>query len=341
MSKKGSYGDHGLTPDVEAKLKGFVLDELKTYVMTALLLKDDEVARTHLIQSVQSAFNAAFGGVLASLKSQVARKEKQVQSAQAELEEVKAELRTTSKQTASWRGNQGRDEADMIEAEFCEWQSRHRVEATILLIVTMMAAVASFITAYTNLVGSGVVVFLDNPLLPASMAALAPLCGFAIKSVHGFLRSGWQTRSYIFSLVSAMLVSVCLWIVLYAGSYHGLSPNALSGGFLDDASWWDGVRDTIFIIVSLSTEILISAVFALRLTIIAGRYSPDYFRPNQDFIDLEKRESALEKHLLKLEDELDDLIAEHCRLEAELEGYINTALLMFEGRRGQPTPSIL
>ena len=46
MSKKGSYGDNGLTPDVEAKLKGFVLDELKTYVMTALLLKDDEVART-------------------------------------------------------------------------------------------------------------------------------------------------------------------------------------------------------------------------------------------------------------------------------------------------------
>ena len=323
--------------EVAEKLQSFALNDLPKYVSTALLIPDDEVAKEHLVIAVQSAFYA----VLSPLSSKIDRTRKQSQSAEAELEEVKAERKATSKKTPSWRGNQGKDDAEMIEADFSEWQSRHKVEAILLMLVILIAAAASFITAYTNLIGSGVVVFLDNPLLPASMASLAPLCGFAIKSVNGFLRSGWQTRSYIFSLVSAMMVSVVLWIVLYADSYHGLSPNAFGGGFLDDASWWDGIRDTIFIIVSLSTEILIGAVFALRLTIIAGRYSPDYSHPNQDYVELENRETVLEKRLPKLVAELDALTDEQGKFEAELKGYINTALMMFESRRGQPTPPTL
>ncbi|TLP43451.1 hypothetical protein FDK21_18035 [Cohaesibacter sp. CAU 1516] len=340
MSKDKFWGNS--TPmDVGTMLKSFILEQLTLYVTTALQIRDDDTAKSYLMKNVEAAFYAAYMGSLTWLKSKITRKEEQYQFAKTELSDVKAKLRETSEKTPSWRGNRDKDDADMVEAEFCEWQSRHKVEVFILGAATSMAVVASFITAYTNLIGSGVVVFLDNPLLPASMAALAPLCGFAIKSIHGFLRNGWQTRVYIFSLVSAMLVSVCLWILLYANSYHGLSSSVTGGGILDETSWWDQVRDTVFIIVSLSTEILIGAVFALRLTIIAGRYSPDYFHTNQDYVDLKKRESALEKRLPKLEDELDEFLAEQGKLEAELAGYINTALLMFEGRRGQPSPSIL
>ena len=340
MSKKHSPGN-SISGDVAAKLKSFVLDQLNLYVTTAIQIKDDELAKSYLVKSVTSAFNSAFKGRLTWLDYKIKAKETNEKKAEENLESVSDEKDKTDERIPSSRANRDKEDADRVQTYFPDWQHRHKVEYVLLIILIALAVLASFTTAYTNLVGTKIKVFMDYPMLAVSMAMLAPLSAFAIKSIYGFLSNGWPKKTYTFSLVTAMLVSEGLWILLYADSYHGLSPSVSGGGIFEDATLWEQVRDTTFIVVSLTTEILIGAVFAVRYAIIELIYSPDSSYTNERFVALEKREDALTKRLSKLGDELIELRAERAALDAELEGYIQTALLTFEGRRGQTPPAIL
>lgn len=338
----------GSPPDEGSAYKGggshikySISDMNDLLISTALRIQDADRAREELVAVVKEAFLAKFGAQLAKLDAQIEKAEAKLQKLGTNLKQAELDYSRTLPKLPSSRANQGRDAEDYIEEPVVDWQFRHKVEAVLVSIALFVSTLASLLTAEANLVGSGVQIFLDNPPLAWTMAALAPLSGFAIKTIYESLPGGWPSQTFKFALITAMVVSIVLWLLLYAQSYHGLSPDISFGGVFDAPSAWDQIRDTAFVAISLTTEVLIGAVLAVRLTVIAGCYSPDYSKDNPAFFRLEKKVEGL----TKLQEELDEAHAEMIGQRAEyghcLTLQIQTLTLAHDGRRGASSTPIL
>ncbi|MEP4193239.1 MAG: hypothetical protein ABJN51_19260, partial [Sneathiella sp.] len=317
-------------------------DEKKNVLIeTALLIPDADAAAEQISRLVKAAFQAKFGKKMIALEEKIKRFQKIHDLYEEELRNVRGHLKQTRKVLPSCRANRDLDDRDMVEVPFSHWQVRHQVEAIILLVTMLFAVLASLLTAHANLTGSGLQVFIDNPLLAWSMAALVPLSAIAVKTIHAYLHTGWAIKTFIFVLTASMLVSIGLWIILYADMYHGLSPALSVGGLLDDPSLWDQFRDTAFIVLSLTTEVLIGTCLGLRLSIIAGNYSPDYFYPNPEYQVLSNQKTTLEKKFEIHARELEDLKGDYAEYESSLALQIEILLIAHAGRRAHTPPSTL
>ncbi|PHQ70780.1 MAG: hypothetical protein COB93_04625 [Sneathiella sp.] len=325
----------GVYKGVGSHIKHSIEDVAGVILATALRIPNAAKASKQLTNLTFAAFKAKFGRRMAELDQQISHLKSEHAETLNWLQQVRIRLPQTRERLPACRANHGLEEGQMVEVTFEGWQVRHKIEAIVLLLAMAVAIGASLLTAHANLTGSGIQVFKDNPLLPWSMAALAPLSGIAVKTIHEYLRTDWAIKTFTILLIAAMLTSIGLWIFLYSDIYHGLSSQITIGDLFDKPSLWDQIRDTAFVIVSLTTEILIGAALALRLSIIAGRYSPDYSHPNTEFLRLQKREKLLEKNSTEQATTLARLEGERAEYGGSLELQIQILTLAHDGRRAQ------
>lgn len=312
-----------------------IQEHLPGLVNTACSLPDVEHGRDQLTRLVTSAFMAKYGVDMASVDARLALLEQGRQSTS----EVWSAACKSEAETPEWlqtaKINDGSGNQTQTEVRWSDWQGRHKVESAVIAGLLPAALVASFVTAHSNLVGTGLPVFLENPVLPMTMAALAPMAGLSVKLMNGSFRTDRGHRRFTAGLNLTALGSVVCWIGLFAEQFHGLSSSAIGGGLFDEPSLWEEVRDTLFVAVTLFTEVAIGAVLANRLDRIALTYSPNYWVRNVESEAVQERVRKLHEALAGQTEELANLTGERTEYTNSLQLQIDLAMLAYDARRAR------
>ena len=132
------------------------------------------------------------------------------------------------------------------------------------------------------------------------MAAMAPLSGLALKLFGNVFRTDRGHRRYTFALFSVAILLAIIWAALFATLYHGLSADGLGSGLFDEATGWDESKDTLFVWVTILTEVTLGAALASRLDRIARIYSPDFWHRNPESVTLQQGIDDNVKHVAQL-----------------------------------------
>ncbi len=349
MSKRKSrrLGANSVPPDIEAAYKGiedYVAHSIKKHagvlVSTATRISDPQEARAKLTAATSSFFKAKFVRRMTEVDEEIKQKEVEANKVEGDLTAAKTRLEQTPAQIPAYHTIYDDENKERpSEVAYADWQTRHKVEFWILSFAILVLSFASLLTAHKNLTGSGV--FDDTPLVPWTIAALVPLAGWATKTVYSFIYQAWAERAFIILLVTAMLISVGGWIALYSDIYQGLNPDVTLDGLFEDESWWDQVKNTAFVALSLLTEILVGATLALRITILGQNYSRDYWRTNPEYEALIKRIEALSTRFDQLLEDLRLLKGERDEFAHSLELQINIITFAHDGRRAlADTPTL-
>ena len=336
MSKPTNGGSSGSgLKSAGSHIKYSVQDMLEVLIVTALWIADAKQARKRLAALVTAGFGSKFGKFMRELDERIALLQASFDAVLAEIKIFRERLLATPEWVPASKDNHGRSADQQIETPFWRWQFRHQIGALVLALMLVLALGASAFTAHANIVGTGLPVFLENPLLPWSMATLAPMCSLATKTMVSHIRHEGMRTVFTVTVMTATFISCAAWLCLFSINYHGLSADVAIGGLFDEPTRLDKFLDTAFVAVTLSTEILVGTIIALTLAKTVSHYSPDYWIRNLEFDALAKRLAALEARAAKEGDALAKLKGERVEYDEALRLQVEIALLAHDGRRGQ------
>jgi len=310
-------------------------------VATAVKIADANEGREELSKLMNSAFMAKFARPMKHLERKLSDLEVEYAYTLKSLQEAREILTVTPENLPASKVNHGRDENEHEETEFAFWQMRHKFEAILILGFLPIALGSSAYTAWANLVGTGLPVFIENPVLPISMALLAPMASFSFKTIWHNLQTDWARRIFTRSLNWTAVILILVWSVLFADQFHGLGSGPVAGGLFDQPSFWDKIKETGFTAVTLLTEMCIGTVLAHRLDKIASRYSPDYSVQNPDWVSLQHRIMELQRVAEFQREAIQNLVGEQASYPHSLDLQVSMALLSYNARRSKVEEEIL
>lgn len=318
-----------------------IVQMIGVLLATAIKIANIDEGRTRLIDLITAAFMAKFGPQMRALQDATVRLAKQLER----LGRERAALAQLLLETLQWvpasKANHGRNEDEHVETKMRDWQRRHFWEAGLILFLIPFAAGASILTAQKNLMATGLPVFLDSPHLAWSMAALAPLSGFAVKTMIANIRSN-RLRGLVTVLLYALtVVFVLLWVWLFAVHFSGLTPAPVTDGLFEEQTALDSGLATAFTMTTLITEVLVMTVLASRLSSIADFYSPNYWLENPEFVTLTKRLERLDAQIAETVEALEAKQADLAGYQGSLDTQIHLAVLIYDARRAQRDDDIL
>lgn len=249
---------------------------------------DHEEGKALVIKNAQDRFNAKYGDDLES-------RTVEYDAAQSEADRIDKEYRQVCRDAAGtpeWeraaRKSGKRTEDDDAEVPFKDWSFLDQAlfVGTLLLSTVMLGAGAANIQA--NLVGSGLPIFTLNPVFAWLFAVLAPAAALAIHCFGHAFRT-WRLRNYYRMAIYALtLITVIAWSWLFADLFHG------TGG-LDLDFEGSGLADTLFVWLQIVAEIMVGSSLFLIAEHIAGKYSPNWWVRNTEYVELRERQTALAK----------------------------------------------
>lgn len=196
-----------------------------------------------------------------------------------------------------------------------------------------------------NLLESGLVTFLENPVRAYFWAALLPVGALAVKVGWDFLPSGRTRDIYLWTCLVAGIVGVLVWVVAYAAVYPTLSKSisehieslsvndqgASPGGSLmalnaAGAKW----IDVITVAAQAVAEIFLSAVLGMYLTLIYSKHRPVRLAGNPVFTQLDEERRLLEESVARERLALAEAKGNQSRLENQLTALVSYAKSMFQ-----------
>jgi len=310
-------------------------ERIPELVNTACQVPDVSAGADYLSRLAESAFMAKHGAEKTSLEAKVARSSHELEVGFQGLESARKAERDTPEWVQSGKANQDRSDGSKSEIPIKEWQYRHKVEGLLLLVLLLLAMTASYITAYGNLIGTGLPVFLETPLLAAVMSMMAPMAGISVKLFNSYFRTEKGRRKFTLILNSTAITLVFVWIGLFAEQFHGLSTSVVAGGLFDDPTLWDEIKDTLFVAITLLCEVSIGAVIANRLDRIAITYAPDFWSRNPESETLKEHVTTLNQEVDVLNQKFGEASGQLAELEAAQKLSIETALLVYDARRSR------
>ena len=146
-------------------VKYSVEEMLDSVIATAMRIPDPVAASEHLRLLTSSAFGAKYGAEIGRLEEEIRQVEEEYMAEKSELDDLRQQLLDTPEWIAASRDNQNRNAEDHVETPFWRWQLRHQVGAIVLTLLLGGALTASAVTAHYNIIGTGLPVFIDNPIL--------------------------------------------------------------------------------------------------------------------------------------------------------------------------------
>jgi len=304
-------------------------------VNTACQVPDVAAGAEYLKRLAESAFMSKHGTEKIQIEADEARATYELEVGIQALDAARKAERETPEWVQSGKANQDRSDGSKEEIPISDWQYRHKVEGVVLVGLLMIAMTASFVTAYGNLIGTGLPVFLETPLLAAVMSMMAPMAGISVKLFNSYFRTEKGRRKFTLTLNSSTIVLVFVWISLFAEQFHGLSTSVVAGGLFDDPTFWDEIKDTLFVAITLLCEISIGAVIANRLDRIAITYAPDFWSRNPESETLQEHVKTLVKEVNVLNQKFGEASGQLAELEAAQKLSIEIALLVYDARRSR------
>jgi len=195
-----------------------------------------------------------------------------------------------------------------------------------------------------NLLESGLVTFVENPIRAYFWAALLPVGALAVKVGWDFLQSQRKRDVYLWCCLVAGVLGVLIWVAAYATVYPTLSKSinehieslsvfdrGTSGGVLfglnpAGAKW----IDVITVAAQAIAEIFLSAVLGIFLTTVYTRHRPVRLAENPLFRELDADRQSLEEKVAVERLAMAEARGNQTRLENQLAAMLAFAKSMFQ-----------
>ena len=188
-----------------------------------------------------------------------------------------------------------------------------------------------------NLLESGLVTFLENPIRAYFWAALLPVGALAVKVGWDFLQSRRLRTIYLWVCLFAGIAGVLVWVGAYASVYPTLSKSTReqidSLSVFDDASKRGGSAvtpggakwvDAITVGAQAVAEVFLSAALGIYMTMLYARHRPVRLAANPLFTQLDEERRSLDEGVARERLALAEARGNELRLQHQL-----TALLAF------------
>ncbi len=160
-----------------------------------------------------------------------------------------------------------------------------------------------------NLLESGIVTFMEHPIRAYFWAALLPVGALAVKVGWDLLENDRSRSRYVWTTLGIGILSLLVWIGAYALVYPSLSKTTeeqigsltVFGSDADNATEASatGVKtlDMINVIAQAISEICLSAVLGIYLTMIYQKHRPVRLAMNPTFYQFDQERDSLEKSI--------------------------------------------
>lgn len=251
-------------------------------IRMASTFPDLDGAQAALDQLLEAKHKARNGAELAQLGRQIAAQTGKIARLERELAALAAEAADLDPHDSK---------APEQERPFRDWVLRDRIECLVLTAALVIALGASLITTQANLMASGLPIFLEQLWLSWVMGLMPAMGAIALKVV--VLKPTQNAARYVLTLglFSATVLTLLLWVLLFALQYHGVS------GSFDPFAESSGTQEIALVAVQVLAEMLIGATLALRVTEILRRYAPDGFERSDKRLDLKAMAREVEAEL--------------------------------------------
>lgn len=201
-----------------------------------------------------------------------------------------------------------------------------------------------------NLLESGLVTFVQNPIRAYFWAALLPVGALCVKIGWDFIQSQRLRRWYVWLCLVLGVGGVIVWVGAYAAVYPALSKtigehiqtlsvfSASEAGAGSEAAAGRWV-DAITVAAQATAEIFLSAVLGIYLTLLYARHRPVRLAGNPLFLQLDEERTATESAVARERLALGEARGNQARLENQMTALVAYARSLFEkeaaGRRDQ------
>jgi hypothetical protein len=175
------------------------------------------------------------------------------------------------------------------------WNLWDRVMFALGALVILSMVVFGIMNISFNLLESGIVTFVEHPVRAYFWAALLPVGALAVKVGWDLLESDRSRANYVWATLGIGILSLLVWIGAYALVYPSLSKTTEeqigsltvfdSGATPSSDTTVTGVKtlDMINVIAQAISEICLSAVLGIYLTMIYQRHRPVRLAINPTF----------------------------------------------------------
>jgi hypothetical protein len=192
-----------------------------------------------------------------------------------------------------------------------------------------------------NLLESGLVTFVENPIRSYFWAALLPVGALGVKVGWDLLRGQSIRDFYLWSCLTAGIVGVLVWVAAYATVYPTLSKSINEN--IESLSVFDqpqnkaavtaaGAKwvDVVTVASQAVAEIFLSAVLGIYMTIIYGRHRPVRLASNPLFTQVDQERRVIEQEVARERLALGEARGNRTRLENQLVAMLAYAKSMFQ-----------
>lgn len=229
-------------------------------------------------------------------------------------------LKATPKKIKACAQHSGTEQKDV---PFREWSMSNKLSAVMIGFSGLACLIMSAVNVYANLQSSGDAFYVDNKVVCAFIACLAPACSIAIKFLgHLFEDDERSKKRFTHCAFFVSSVSFLIWVLLFSVSY------SVSGEV--DWSSFDGGGTDLSAHLSffqLSTEILVGGSLWLALSDIFLIYSPNRKIDNPDYFEALKAFQEQDQKHQQISEERNHNFVRKQILAAERQAYINEKLV--------------
>lgn len=188
-----------------------------------------------------------------------------------------------------------------------------------------------------NLLESGLVTFVENPIRSYFWAALLPIGALGVKIGWDFIQTPRRRDAYLWGCLAAGVLGVIVWLAAYATVYPTLSKTTTE--HLASISVFDqstttpaGAKtvDAIIVAAQAIAEIFLSAALGIYMTVIYSRHRPVRLAGNPLFTQLDEERESLERNVATERLALAEARGNQTRLDGQLTALISYARSLFQ-----------
>jgi hypothetical protein len=188
-----------------------------------------------------------------------------------------------------------------------------------------------------NLLESGLVTFLENPVRSYFWAALLPIGALGVKIGWDFIQSPRRRDAYLWCCLTAGVLGVIVWLAAYATVYPTLSKSttehlATISVFDQSTATASGAKvvDAVIVAAQAIAEIFLSAALGIYMTVLYSRHRPVRLAGNPLFTQLDEERQSLEKNVAAERLALAEARGNQTKLEGQLNALISYARSLFQ-----------
>jgi hypothetical protein len=196
-----------------------------------------------------------------------------------------------------------------------------------------------------NLLESGLITFVQNPVRSYFWAALLPIGALGVKIGWDFIQDQRRRDRYLWTCLALGVFGVIVWLAAYATVYPTLSKTTTehlaslsvfdqgnaNDGFLRGATAGGAkLVDATIVAAQAIAEIFLSAALGIYMTVIYSRHRPVLLAGNPLFTQLDEERRAVEDNIARERLALAEARGNQNRLESQLTALVSFARSLFQ-----------